>query len=258
MDRTRTGYPAFPVRSCIRDAAAGAWQSAREPRLPWRARHRASCTACPWSARGCAHRSCGPPFPRPLVPVVLQLFAQDLAAVAFRQLRDDEDLLRDFRRREVGLAMVRYGGFAQAMAGLGHHVAHDLLAVDLVRHADRGGIEHVGMLEQDLVDLERRDVHAPADDEVLGAAADPDEPILVHDREIAGFDARAADRLDGAVVAQVADGAVRAAGGYLALHVGRARFSSGIDDLQFLMQCGQSNRAHLAAVMPIAAQPAGL
>src|SRR6266540_34295 len=83
----------------------------------------------------------------PLVPVVLQLVTQHLAAVAFRQFGNDEHLLGNFRRRQACPAVVDHGGFAQAVAGLSHHVAHDLLAVDRVRHADRGGIEHVGMLE---------------------------------------------------------------------------------------------------------------
>ena len=81
-----------------------------------------------------------------------------------------------------------------------HHVAHHLLAVDLVRHADRGGFEHAGMLEHDLVDLQRRDVDAAADDQVLAAAGDADEAVGILDAEVAGLDALAEHGVDRAVV----------------------------------------------------------
>ncbi|MEI6506354.1 MAG: hypothetical protein WCO90_10820, partial [Planctomycetota bacterium] len=78
-------------------------------------------------------------------------------------------------------------------------------------HADRGRFEDAGMAQQYLVDLGRRNVHPAADDEVLGAAGDADEAVLVLRREVASLDAVRPDALDRAVVEEVADAGMRPA-----------------------------------------------
>src|SRR5262249_17997780 len=158
--------------------------------------------------------------------------------VALRQLGNDDDLFRHFRCREIGPAVLEHGGLGQARAGARHHVAHHLLTLDRIGHAHGGGVGHAGVLEQHLVDLHRRDVHTAtaADDEVLAPPTDADEAVLVHDREIARLDPRAAYPLDAAVLAQIADQAVRTADGHLALDIGRAWVSPPVHDLEILIE----------------------
>src|SRR5262245_10615682 len=193
-----------------------------------------------------------------LVPIILELVAQHLAAIVLRQLRDEEDPLGILRRRQLRAAVVRHRGLGQARARPWHDVADDLLAVDLVGHADRRGIGDAGVLEQHRVDLERCDVDAAADDEILSAAGDAYEAVVVHDREVAGLDALAADHVDRAVLEQIADTAVRASNAHLALDIGRTRPSLAIDDRELLMQRGYADRAHPVPVVSVAADPAGL
>src|ERR1700722_1315991 len=142
---------------------------------------------------------------RRLYPCVVfpQPFAQHLAAIALRQLGDEEHLLRHLGRRQERLAMRGDRGLRERAAGRGDDKAHDFLAVDLVGHADRGRFQDAGMPHQHLVDLGRGDVHAAADDEVLGAAGDAHEAVLVHDREVAGLDAVGANALNRAVIPEI-------------------------------------------------------
>ncbi len=167
------------------------------------------------------------------------------------------DLLRRLGGRQELAAVRQHHGLGQRLV-LRHHVADDLFAVDLVRHADRGGLRHAGMLDQDLVDLQRRDVDAAADDQVLGAAGDADEALRILDAEIAGLDALAVERIDRAVVVEIADRHLRPADRDLALDAGRAFLALRIGDHQLLMQRRKPDRAHLLGVVAVAADPAGL
>ena len=61
-----------------------------------------------------------------------------------------------------------------------------------------------------------------------------------------------------AVVQQIADGGVRAAGGHLALDADRAGLAVAIDDGEFLVQRRHADGAHPVLVGAVAAHPAGL
>src|SRR5262249_59765227 len=108
-----------------------------------------------------------------------------------------------------GRAMGDHVGLGQAGAGPRHDITDNLLAVDRVRYAHRGRVLDGGVLEQHGVDLERGDIDAAADDQILAAAGDADKSVRVHDPEVAGLDALAADRLDRAVIPQIADAGMR-------------------------------------------------
>src|SRR5262249_58765244 len=82
--------------------------------------------------------------------------------------------------------------------------AHHLLAVDRVRHADGGGLDQVGALHQEAVDLDRRNVDPAADDEVLLASGDAEKAVGVETPEVAGANAAVAVDPYAAVAAHIA------------------------------------------------------
>ena len=65
-----------------------------------------------------------------------------------------------------------------------HHRLH-LLAELAVGHADDGGVDDVGMLEQDLLDLDAVHVLAAADDHVLGPVDEVEEAVGVEAADVA-------------------------------------------------------------------------
>ena len=73
-------------------------------------------------------------------------------------------------------------------AGTRHQRDHgaDLLAEDVVRHADDRGVDDIRVLEQHGLDLGAVDVLAAADHDVLGAVEDVDEALVVDPRDVAG------------------------------------------------------------------------
>ena len=101
----------------------------------------------------------------------------ELAALGLRQRDAEHDLLRRLECRQPLAAI------AQELAGIDrgararHHVAHHFLAVDRVRHADGGDLDQLGVLHQEAVDLDRRNVHAAANDEVLLAAGEAEKTV---------------------------------------------------------------------------------
>src|ERR1700722_1715412 len=90
---------------------------------------------------------------------LMQFLAQDLADVALRQGVAELDMPRDLVAGEVfsGVgANLRFGQLRIAT----HHEQLDDLAGALVRHADRGGLEHAGHLADHVLDLVREDLEA--------------------------------------------------------------------------------------------------
>src|SRR6266849_6579222 len=190
-------------------------------------------------------------------PILPQAVAQDLAAVALGNIRNDENLLRHFWRRQKGLAMLAHGGFCEAAARLGDHVAYHFLPIDFIRHPHRGSLENSRMFQQDLVDLDRRDVDAAPDDQILDAAGDANESVRVLDGKVAGLDAVGANGFDRSVVPQIADRRMRPARRHFTFDARRAWFAVGVDDGEFLVQRRDADRADAILVGAIAAHPAG-
>src|SRR5215204_1534130 len=117
--------------------------------------------------------------------------------------------------------------------GLELHHRLDLLAEHLVRDADDGGVDDVGMLEEGLLDLDAVHVLATPDDHVLRPVDEVEEPVLVEAADVAAAEpAVAGDRLGGRVgsvpVAPAHDR--RSAQPDLARRTGRNRRAVGIDD----------------------------
>src|SRR6266508_1815464 len=84
--------------------------------------------------------------------------------------------------------------------GLELHDRLDLLAEHLVRDADDGGVDDIGMLEQGLLDLDAVHVLAAADDHVLRPVDEVEEPVLVETTDVAAAEpAVRGDRLGGRV-----------------------------------------------------------
>ena len=79
--------------------------------------------------------------------------------------------------------------------GLQHDERLRRLAPLLVRHADHRAFEHRRVLVERVLDLGRADVLAARDDHVLLAVDDVDRAALVPDREVAGVEVAAVDRL---------------------------------------------------------------
>ena len=114
------------------------------------------------------------------------------------------------------------------------------------------------MAHQDVIDLKRRDVHPAPDDQILGPPRDPHETVPVHHGEIARLEARQAAVFPLPVGRDRSDAGLRPADGDLALDVRRARLAVGIDDDEFLVPGGRAHGPHTPAVVPVAADPAGL
>src|SRR5262245_16577201 len=136
----------------------------------------------------------GLPALRP--PPLDQRPAVELAALGLGQAVAQHDLLRRAEGRHHRAAIVQDIVGADAGARPEHDVAHDLLAPDAVGHTDGGDLDHVGLLHEEAVDLERRDVDAAADDQLLLAPGEAEEPVGIDEAEVAGTDAAAAVDLE--------------------------------------------------------------
>ena len=73
------------------------------------------------------------------------------------------------------------------------HHGLDLFAELQVRHADDRGVEHVGMLEQHVLDLDAVHVLAGADDHVLGPVDEVHEAVGVEQADVAAAEPAAGE-----------------------------------------------------------------
>src|ERR1035437_5734072 len=83
------------------------------------------------------------------------------------------------------------------LARLGRDHGVDLLAEFLVGHPDDGGLGHLGMHVDDLLDLARVDVEAAADDQLLLAIDDEEEAFVVDVADVTAVEPAVLDRLGG-------------------------------------------------------------
>ena len=135
---------------------------------------------------------------------------------------------------------------AAVSEGVGHHVAHDFLAVDLVRHAHRRGIKDAGMAQ-----TARQSISS-------GAMLTPPRMMMSFVRPVTRMKPPASRMPRSPVLIRLprtgsiepsssgsADRHLRTADRDLAFDIDRARPAGGIDDLQFLVQRRQTDGAHL-------------
>src|SRR5690348_11053830 len=115
-----------------------------------------------------------------------QLEFLDLAAGGARKLADE---LQPFRhvgpRHLLRDEIVEHVAEREGEAVPQLHERAGPLAEPLVGIADDGDLLDGGMLEQQTLDLDDRDVLAAADDDVLRAARDADVAVVIQAREIA-------------------------------------------------------------------------
>lgn len=115
-----------------------------------------------------------------------QRVALDLAARAFRQCGHAADQARylvgrkSFARELPKLVRSCFGVRAQ------HHDGGDVFAELLMRDGEHAGLQHRRMAQQDLFDLQGRDLLPAAVDDVLDAADDEEVAVGVEIAEVAG------------------------------------------------------------------------
>src|SRR5918998_5551948 len=136
--------------------------------------------------------------PEVLDRLLAQLVLLDLPGHGHRELAAARDVARDLVASDLAAAVVAQLVFVDAGALAGDHPGHDLLAEALVRYADDLHVGDCGVAVEELLDLAGIDVLAAPDDHVLDPPDDPDVPVLVHRRQVAGVHpARRVDRLRG-------------------------------------------------------------
>src|SRR5450759_1334839 len=100
-------------------------------------------------------------------PLLGQSFAIELAARGLRQVIAEHDLLRGLGRGQDCAAVTQQVVDVDGGARARHDETDDFLTVSMVGNADRGDFDNLWPLQQNAVDLERRNVDAATDDQVL-------------------------------------------------------------------------------------------
>ena len=127
-----------------------------------------------------------------LLDVVTQLAklrAPDLAARRLRELLDERDragvLVRRSDRFDMVLELDRQGLSRLVSRSDDDECLDDLTAIG-IGYADHGALRHGRMLEQGALDLERPDAVCRRENHIVRAADEPQVPLLVADRAVAG------------------------------------------------------------------------
>ncbi len=140
-----------------------------------------------------------------------------------------------------------------------HDIGHHLLAIHLVRHADGARLDHLGPLHQHAVDLQRRDVDAAADDQVLGAAGQMQIALVVEEAEVAGLHPALAVDPDDAVVGERAVGVAAQPAELDRAHLARLQhLPFRADDGQAVIGMRPADRADAALLARLRGDPADL
>src|SRR5262249_47282981 len=149
-------------------------------------------------------------------------------------------------------------GLPEISPGTRRHEAQWHLAVDVVAHAERAGVGDVRVLEQAVRDLERGDVDAALDDDVLLAPGDVDVALVVAPREIAVAEATVRNRAALAGPLPVGGCELTAVDDHLAFFAGRKLAPGVVEDPHAHVEGGAPDRAELAVSRVVAAHESGL
>src|SRR4029077_3612093 len=152
---------------------------------------------------------------RALTPVcgeLAQLEALDLAGGGARQRVHEVDALRALVARQLLRRVLLDGAgerLARRVARTQRHVRSRNGRTFLVRLGDDRRLEHRGMRDERLLDFAGGDPHARAFEEIVAAAFEPVEAVLVAPVDVAGAHPAVADQLGGLVrlVEVIRDGA---------------------------------------------------
>src|SRR5215471_6661044 len=127
--------------------------------------------------------------------IVAELFAQhllvELADAGPGQRRHEHDLIRHRVTRDHALARVILQArldltVADRRALLADHDRERAFGPLRIRNADDGGFAHPGVLDDEVLDVERRDPFAPGLDDVLEAIRDLEVTIGADHADVAG------------------------------------------------------------------------
>src|ERR1035441_10176459 len=137
-------------------------------------------------------------------PLLRQSSAIDLAARGLRQVIAEHDLLGCLEGGQNCAAVTQEVVDVDGGARSRYDKADDFLAVSVVGNADRGDLDNLRPLQQYAVDLERRDVDAATDYQVLLAPCDMQVSVGVEKADVTGKQTAATMDLDRSVIHEIA------------------------------------------------------
>src|SRR5215510_31963 len=195
---------------------------------------------------------------RPVLPDGRQGVTIELAVGVLGYGVDEDHGRRNLEGDELRATVLDERGFAGASSGARRHESHRHLAVDVVAHGERAGVGDVRMLEQAVGNLERGDVDAALDDDVLLAAGDVDVALVVPARQIAVAKAVLGNRHELVRALPVRGGELPPVDDHLALFARRKLAAGVVEDAHAHVERGLPDRAELAAPWMVTAHEARL
>ncbi|KAI3480411.1 hypothetical protein L1887_57425 [Cichorium endivia] len=170
----------------------------------------------------------------------------DLARHRHREFLDEAEMPRGLEVRDAVLAPGLQFLRRRTVPRVELDPGDDLLAIAIARDADHLHVGHRRVSEEELLQLPRIDVLAPADDHVLVAPGNAHVAVLVHARQVAGV--HPARRVDGfggrRRVAPVAEHHAVATGAQLADLPAGNHVALLVDDLAFQLRLGAPDTGH--------------
>ena len=119
-------------------------------------------------------------------PLLCQSSAVKLAAGGLRQVITEDDLLGRLGCGQYCAAITQQVIEVYCDARSRHDKADDFLAVSMIWNADRRDFDNFRPLQQNAVDLERRDIDAATDDQVLFAPCNMQVSVGVEKADVSG------------------------------------------------------------------------
>src|SRR5690606_11461976 len=127
------------------------------------------------------------PFRRSLLEQGFQFALQNFAVLIFGQVIEKYHRTRHFVVGEMLFAESDNLFLCRTFALVQADCRGDILAENIVGHADHGGVFHRRMIVNDIFDFQRCDVVAAANDQFFRAARQDQITIGIHVTEVAGF-----------------------------------------------------------------------
>src|SRR5215471_14894180 len=159
---------------------------------------------------------------------------------------------------ELRSAVLEQRGLPEISPGPRRYEPHRDLAIDVVAHAERAGVGDARVLEQAVRDLERGDVDAALDDDVLLAPGDVNVALVVAPREVAVAKAVLRNRHE--LIRSLAVGGceLTAVDDHLAFFARRKLAPGVVEDPHAHVEGGAPDRTELAVSRVVAAHESGL
>ena len=112
-------------------------------------------------------------------PDILQIVAADFTPIRFWQVIHEEYAFWSLEIGQRIRAPGFYFFFSERFPALHGDIGDDLLAVNPVGNADRGGFSDLWILHQYVVDFQWSDIDPASDDQVLGPTRNRHETVIV-------------------------------------------------------------------------------